>query len=185
MALNDNPEVTDAGLARVQDCPRLTRLLIYGTRISDAGLAHLQNCPKIRRVRRDAHFRSSDAESTCVAAHPSQLTSGDYVTQVRDDAHRGHPASRRRPGTEGIHLRVIAPKTPHLTRRPRRNAAIHHADGSRGTGYATMSGSTVATVNPCCNAWAIMIRSNGSRCSAGRAARCGIAPSSTVRLAIP
>jgi Leucine-rich repeat (LRR) protein len=42
--LNENRQVSDAGLACFKDCENLLHLYLSGTRVGDAGLAHFKNC---------------------------------------------------------------------------------------------------------------------------------------------
>lgn len=45
--LNNNPKVSDAGLAHFKDCKNLTFLGLGGTQVSDAGLAHVKDCKSL------------------------------------------------------------------------------------------------------------------------------------------
>ena len=45
--LTNNPQVTDAGLANLKDCPELTTLALQGTKVSDSGLIHFKDCQKL------------------------------------------------------------------------------------------------------------------------------------------
>jgi hypothetical protein len=46
--LNENKQVSDAGLTHFKDCKNLTALFLGGTQLSDAGLAYFKGCNNLR-----------------------------------------------------------------------------------------------------------------------------------------
>jgi uncharacterized membrane protein len=63
--LQENAQVSDAGLARFNDCKHLTRISLDETPVTDVGLAHFQGCKDLRILGLRSASHVTDAGLAC------------------------------------------------------------------------------------------------------------------------